>query len=405
MKPVLVIDDEAIVRHLICSFLEKAGIESVSAEDGEAGLKLFAEFKPEIVITDIRMPKIDGIEVLKRIKKIKPETEVIVITGHGEIELAIESLQMDASDFIQKPFQMGAFLVAFRRAQNKINLRETLAQTQIQLLQLEKMASLGQLAAGVAHEINNPISFVNSNLGTFKKYLERILNTWHQLEEMLRDNGNEENLKGYEQLKRKNKLDFILKDIESVIDESLEGIRRVKQIVQDLKEYSRIDSNELEECNINDCVNSTLNIIWNEIKYNCQVEKKLGELPPVLCFPQQINQVIMNLLINASQAIEDEGRITITTKPEDGGVRLEISDNGKGIPNDIIDRIFDPFFTTKEVGKGTGLGLNIVYNIINKHGGDIEVKSAPGEGTTFSIRLPDNPPIGNKTRNFTGKMP
>ena len=399
-KPVLVIDDEETIRNLICTILESEGIESNKAADGEAGIKLFEEYGPEIVITDVRMPKVDGIQVLKRVKEIDPDTEVIVVTGHGEINLAIEALHLDASDFIQKPFAVNAFLVAMKRATDKIKMRGQLEQTQVQLLQSDKMASLGQLAAGVAHEINNPIGFVNSNLGTLKKYTDKIVGVLEELSRFIQKEGREELKNQFDSIKRKSKIDFIIDDINSIIDESMEGTNRVKQIVLDLKNYSRVDSKKLEDYNINQGIESTLNIIRNEIKYNCEVQKELQDLPLIRCYPQQINQVIMNLLINASQAIKESGIITIKTQPIDKGVKLEISDNGSGIPYDIIDKIFDPFFTTKEIGKGTGLGLNIVYNVIKKHGGKIDVESKVGIGTTFTVQLPANPPSNDNAGSF-----
>jgi two-component system NtrC family sensor kinase len=315
-----------------------------------------------------------------------------VITGHGEINLAIKALQMDASDFIQKPFGFDALSVAVSRANDKIIVRETLAQTQVLLLQSEKMASLGQLAAGIAHEINNPIGFINSNLSTLKKYTEKIVNTVKQIEELLNNGSRKDNITEFKNLQKQNKIDFILQDMVNVIEESLEGTQRVKHIVQDLKDFSHIDPKKVMLYNINDCVNSTVNIAWNELKHKCQVDKQLGDIPLILCNPQQINQVILNILVNSAQAIDHDGLITITTVPEGEGVRLEIKDNGCGIPKDIVDRIFDPFFTTKEPGQGTGLGLHIVYSIISKHGGSIEVQSEVGVGTTFIIHLLPKPP-------------
>jgi signal transduction histidine kinase len=371
--------------------LNEDGYRTISFDDGEKGLEAFQQIQPYVVITDIRMPKIDGIEVLTRIKKMRPATEVIVITGHGDMNLAIKALQMNASDFIQKPFGYDVLSVAVKRAYDKIKMSEQLAQAQLQLLQAEKMASLGQLAAGIAHEINNPIGFVNSNLSTLRKYLEKIDNTIKEAEALLAKNDS--NLETFKNIKKNHKLDFILKDMISTIDESLEGTQRVKHIVQGLKEFSHIDTQQLVSHNINDCVNSTVNIAWNELKHRCKLEKRLGKLQPIICHPQQINQVILNLLMNSVEAVGDDGRITITTASENSGVRLEIADNGSGIPEEIIDKIFNPFFTTKEVGKGTGLGLHIVYGIINKHGGRIEVKSEVGKGTNFIIRLPEKPPI------------
>ncbi|NQS98118.1 MAG: response regulator [candidate division Zixibacteria bacterium] len=390
-KPILVIDDEPVIRQMVGLILEEEGYEMVPAEDGVKGLELFKEVKPQIVITDIRMPGLDGTEVLARIKKMNPETEVIVITGHGEINLAIKALQMDASDFIQKPFGFEALSVAVWRAHEKIKVRETLAQTQVQLMHAEKLASLGQLAAGVAHEVNNPIGFVSSNLGTLKKYVEKI-NRVFELSDSILKGADSSVYKEYQRIKREHKADFILSDIVSIVDESTEGVERVRLIVQDLKEFSHIDIKKLTLYNINDGVNSTLNIISSEIKNRCKVEKYLGDIPSILCYPQQINQVLMNLLLNSAQAIANEGVITIHTYSEDEGIGLKISDSGVGIPQEIIDKIFDPFFTTKDIGEGSGLGLHIVYNIVNTHGGRIDVKSKAGEGTTFTLFFPKKPP-------------
>ena len=188
------------------------------------------------------------------------------------------------------------------------------------------------------------------------------------------------------------KIDFILQDIFSVIDESLEGTNRVKHIVQDLKNFSHTDTKKMDTFDINNCVLSTINILWNEIKHKAKIEKDLQELPPVICFPQQINQVILNIFLNSVQAIEKNGVIKIRTYSENDEVAIQISDNGPGIPPEIIHKIFDPFFTTKDVGKGTGIGLHIVYGIVQRHGGKIEVKSAPGQGASFTVKLPLKPP-------------
>ncbi len=393
MKPVLVVDDEAVTREMVAAMLGELGLESRTAENGSEGLKLFQQFTPDIVITDIRMPKMDGLELLSKIKAANRNTEVLVITGFGEMESAVRALQMDASDFIQKPFNYEAFTVAVKRAQEKLRIKDELSQAQVQLLQAEKMASLGQLAAGVAHEINNPIGFVMSNLGTLKKYIKNVKGMFDEFEGSFDGGEKKEVQTEFQSLKRRLKVDFIMDDMESVITESIDGIQRVRHIVQDLRNFSHVDSKEYMPFNVNECVESTLHIIWNEIKYHCQVEKRLSDVPTIYGYPQQINQVLMNVIINAAQAIKENGLITITTKREEGGVRIEISDNGGGIPEEIISKIFDPFFTTKDVGEGTGLGLNISYGIVRKHGGRMEVKSEVGKGSTFSIRLPEMPPV------------
>ena len=188
--------------------------------------------------------------------------------------------------------------------------------------------------------------------------------------------------------KQEAKLDIIFDDLPNVITESQEGTERVRKIVADLKSFSRVDDAKLQHANINEGLESTLGIVWNELKYKATVKKEYGDIPQILCYPGQLNQVFVNLLVNASQAIEEKGEICIRTFAEAEQLCIEITDTGKGIPEEEIPRLFEPFFTTKPVGKGTGLGLSIAYEIINKHGGTIEVKSKVGQGTAFTIRLP-----------------
>jgi len=260
-----------------------------------------------------------------------------------------------------------------------------LKQTQSQILQQEKMASIGQLAAGVAHEINNPMGFISSNLTTLSKYVERLGEYLEIQGKVIRGEVGPEELKEAE---KRLKIGYIKEDMVDLIKESLEGAERVKKIVRDLKSFSRVDEAEEKMADINECIESTLNIVWNELKYKARVVKEYGDIPMTRCYPQQLNQVFMNLLVNAGHAIEKEGEIRIRTSNGGGKIKVEISDTGCGIPEEIRGRIFEPFFTTKEVGKGTGLGLSITYDIIKKHGGEIEVESEVGKGTTFTITLP-----------------
>ncbi len=276
-----------------------------------------------------------------------------------------------------------------------------LREAQSQLLQSEKMASIGQLAAGVAHEINNPVGFINSNLTTLDEYrrdLTELLDSYLHLEELTTrnpalsgDKNTTEALEAIRALKDKIDLEFILGDFGKIISESQEGTERVKKIVQDLKDFSHIDQAELRWADINTGLNSTLNIVSNEIKYKATVTRDFGDIPEVYCYPQQVNQVLMNILVNAAQAIEDKGEIKISTVYIDGAepmVEIRISDTGGGIPPENLPKIFDSFFTTKPVGKGTGLGLSMAYNIIKNHDGEIKVESEAGKGTTFIVKLP-----------------
>lgn len=258
-------------------------------------------------------------------------------------------------------------------------------EAQQQLLQSEKMAAIGQLAAGVAHEINNPIGFVNSNLGTLKTYIEHLMQLVDAYEAVA--NGGDPAL--LEEARRKADLDFLREDLPSLVHESHEGLGRVTRIVQDLKDFSHVDQAELQEADLNAGLESTLNVVWNELKYKADVVRELKDIPLVLCVPAQINQVFMNLLVNAAQAIDTRGRITVRSGERDGFVWFEIEDTGKGMTEEVRRRIFEPFYTTKPVGKGTGLGLSISYDIVvKKHGGFLEVSSQPDVGTTFRLGLP-----------------
>jgi PAS domain S-box-containing protein len=263
-----------------------------------------------------------------------------------------------------------------------------LKDTQMQILQQEKMASIGQLAAGVAHEINNPMGFISSNLSSLSKYVDKIIEYINIQSTLISEHVEKVKCNDLEEKKKSLKIDFIKDDIKDLIRESQDGTERVKKIVQDLKSFSRNDQLDYREANINECMESTINIVWNELKYKATVHKELGSIPMVRCFPQQINQVFMNLLINAVHAIETTGDIRIKTWVDDGWVFALVSDNGHGMTPEVREKIFEPFFTTKEAGKGTGLGLSITYDIVKKHGGEISVESEPDKGTTFTVRLP-----------------
>jgi two-component system NtrC family sensor kinase len=256
------------------------------------------------------------------------------------------------------------------------------ADTQRQLLQSEKLASVGQLAAGVAHEINNPVGFVNSNLGTLKTYSATLLAL---CDASRAGQAGEADFAAAD-------YDYLKKDLDALISESQEGLGRVRKIVADLKDFSRVDQAEWQEADLNAGIESTLNVVWHELKYKAQVVRDYGEVPPVHCIPAQINQVVMNLLVNAAQSIEGNGTITVRSGCDEALAWIEIEDSGRGMSPEVQARIFEPFFTTKPVGKGTGLGLSLAYDIVRKHGGRITVRSEPGHGSCFRIELPQRQP-------------
>jgi signal transduction histidine kinase len=266
-------------------------------------------------------------------------------------------------------------------------LLHELAQAQGQLLQSEKMASIGQLAAGVAHEINNPISFVNANLGSLQRYVAALLDIVSAYE------SHEAELAPatratLAEVRQRADLDYVREDVPALLAESLDGLQRVKSIVHGLKEFSHVDDAQLQRCNLETCLETAVKIVWNELKYKVEVVREYGGIPEIDCMPSQLSQVFMNLLVNAGQAIHEHGRITLRTGRDAGSVWVEVEDTGSGIRPEHLGRIFDPFFTTKPVGLGTGLGLSISYGIVRKHGGHIEARSELGRGTCFRITLP-----------------
>jgi len=298
------------------------------------------------------------------------ETRPTIVTIHDSTEL-----KQAAGELTRKNLRLNEALAALKRSQAKV-------------LHQEKMASIGQLAAGVAHEINNPIGFIHSNLSTLGRYLSRIDRFLAVQSECIAAGSPPEQVESVRQQQARLKIDYIVKDLDDLVRESLEGAERVRSIVADLRSFSRVDESEYKQADLNECLRSTINIVWNEIKYKATLKKELGEIPQTCCYPQQMNQVFMNLLVNAAHAIEHQGVITVRSWEEDGYVCVTVADTGQGIPEANLNRIFEPFFTTKEVGKGTGLGLSITYDIVKKHNGEITVRSEPGKGTVFTVRIP-----------------
>ncbi|HYH98429.1 ATP-binding protein [Hyalangium sp.] len=279
-----------------------------------------------------------------------------------------------------------------------ITERRLVEERQAQLIQAEKLASLGQMAAGLAHEINNPVSYVASNLRALDEYASAVGPLLRMLREFLEEPGTEPRTLSAEQLARmrqlwqQGELDELLSDMPELIQESLTGTRRIKEIAQSLRVFAREDDGQPQSVDVNEELESTLRMVSNELKYKCDVKRDFGPLPRITCFPTQLVQVFTNLLLNAAQAIETRGEIRIRTWQRDTEVVVEISDTGKGMTAETISKLFTPFFTTKPRGQGTGLGLSISRDIVNRHGGRIEVRSEPGKGSTFTVTLPLSPP-------------
>ncbi|MFC2075346.1 ATP-binding protein [Bdellovibrionota bacterium] len=323
--------------------------------------------------------------VVQAIHKVKAGELEQKVTAKGEEPIEIRYL-------IESFNEMSSSVADARRAleqkvQELDQANRELVATQAQLVHSAKMVSLGQLVAGVAHELNNPIGYIYSNITHLRSYIgniRKILDEYEKSESKL-----PEKLQTViRELREKLDLAYMLGDIDAIIESCLDGAGRTKDIVTGLRNFSRLDEAEIKSVDLHEGIENTLKLLTSQLKNRITVHKKFGKLPLVTCHPSQINQVFMNMISNAAHAIKEQGDIWITTKQDGKKVVITFRDNGPGIPPENLDRIFEPFYTTKEVGTGTGLGLSISYGIIEKHGGKIEVESKPGEGTTFTIRIP-----------------
>jgi signal transduction histidine kinase len=412
---ILVVDDDPTNLKILGALLQPHYAVSAAPSGARALEIAVAMPKPDLILLDVLMPGMDGFAVLARLRAdpASRDIPVVFVTGMDAAEDEERGLELGAVDYIAKPYRPHIVLARVRTqlelkrardrlAQQNVFLEAELArrlkenqQVEFQLLQSEKLAAIGQLAAGIVHEINSPVGFVASNLVTLGAYLDdlfRVLDAYEALEGDCA--SSEATIAAMRELKRDRNIGLLRVDSVDLLSESREGLARVTKIVSDLRNFSRAESADWQWADPRKGLDATLNIVWNEIKYHCVLRKDYGDLPEIYCIPSQIDQVFLNLLVNAAQAIPGKGEIAIRTGEVGGEVFIAISDTGTGIPAEILPRLFEPFFTTKPVGKGTGLGLSIAYGIVQSHGGRIEVESGEGKGSTFTVWLPVAPPAG-----------
>ncbi|MEQ8188055.1 MAG: ATP-binding protein [Candidatus Eremiobacterota bacterium] len=393
------VNDPIFIRDFNGTFLE---VNDIACQRLGYNREEFLTMAPKVIDPNYYLIASEIMEELK--KKKQTSFESSHITGDGQV-IPVE-INSTVIDYKGKEVILSSVRDITRRKKAEENLireKENLEQTgkeleiaynelksaQSRILQSEKMASIGQLAAGIAHEINNPIGFIGGNLRSLEKYINKFLEFMEAQSDVIKEFKTTPSIEELSGKRKKLKIDYITEDIKELIKESLDGTERVTKIVQDLKSFSRLDEGAaLRHADINESIDRTLNIVWNEIKYKAKVIKEYGNIPKISCYPQQLTQVFMNLLVNASQAIEKEGEIFIKTWYENNSVCISIGDTGCGIKEEYLNKIFEPFFTTKEVGAGTGLGLSIIYDIIKKHKGDITVESTEGKGTVFTVKIP-----------------
>ncbi|MEI7611608.1 MAG: ATP-binding protein [Betaproteobacteria bacterium] len=426
---ILLVDDSRSASALFENHLHALGHEVCLAENGAVAVAKFCEFAPDLVLMDIEMPVMNGFEATRHIREFETSqkwawTPILFLTSAGTTDNFVASVEVGGDDLIPKNvaepvlraklkamsriaslrqrlldanYQMEEDLRRREAAETELSsrcaelteLNLKLSEMQAQLIQKEKLASIGQLAAGVAHEINTPLGFILSNVGTLGKYLVnliKLLNAYESLEPLSPD----EKRNSIQALWRELDIDYLQEDAQLLINETKQGVERVKRIVQSLKDFSNInDIQDWQFADLHHGVDCTLSLLASKLQDKVEIIKEYGDLPLVECLPWQLNQVFMNLLENAAHAVDKEhGGITIRSGTINNSVWVEFQDNGCGIPSEIQSKIFDPFFTTKPIGSGSGLGLSISYGIIQGHSGRIEVKSEVGKGSCFRVILP-----------------
>lgn len=425
---ILVVDDENFNIKVVEGFLKTliSDTEIILCKEPQNVIEIFEREKVDILLLDIMMPKISGIDILSNIrsKKEYEDVQIIMLTASNSKESFKICFELGANDYILKPIDATEFQARLKSAiktrKNNLLVKEMLEQmklqnnelkkvnaslkdTQFHLIQSEKMAAIGELAAGIAHEINNPLGYVSSNLETLCKYLNKIKEyiaiNHEKLEMIYKTFDNEETKNIYNSILEsynKLKIERIVNDLSSVINDSRDGVDKVSEIVKTLRSFARTGmEDEREFYEVLEIINQVLLIVKNEAKYTVEISLAIEETPGLWCHKGQIGQVLLNIIINAIQAIKSQqrnelGKICIHTYYQDQWICIGISDDGPGISEENLDKIFNPFFTTKEVGQGTGLGLSISHDIIvKKHNGVLEVKSNIGKGTEFIIKLPE----------------
>jgi signal transduction histidine kinase len=441
--------------------LESSGYQVIAASNGKEALEAVRRQKPDLVISDIDMPHLNGYALSRALKRDQQfcDVPVILLTSLSNLDDVVQGLEAGADYYLTKPYQSdyllsrvkeiladpgpekpfepeppisffvngGAHTITANRrqiltlllstysdavqrnkelieSQKQLNAKnqlldeamrserkahEILKETQSQLVQSEKMAGLGQLVAGIAHEINNPLAFVSNNMAVLERdlaFLKEILEMYKKAENAMQSS---DALKAIHELEERIDLPFTLENIDETVGRSREGLKRIQQIVADLRDFVRLDQSGLKEADLNAGIESTVNIIRSKAKeQQVQIELELQPLPQVSCYPAKINQVVMNLIANAIDASHAGQKVIVRSAPSNDGVRFEVIDQGTGIAPAIRSKIFDPFFTTKPPGKGTGLGLSISYGIVRDHGGRIEVEPGENSGSRFIVHLP-----------------
>lgn len=396
-RTILIVDDETEVADLLVTVVEKHGHKATAFLNGESAMERIKKGGVDILITDMKMPGMSGLELIRMARQFTKDVEIIVITGYGTMEIFLQAIREGVSDFILKPFDMDQLLHAIDRVMEKQLLTESLIARTQQLLQAEKMATVGVLSTGIAHEINNPTTFIRTNLQLMGEYIKRL----EQKLENLGDPKNQESVKH-----------ILLKEFPDMIRDAIKGTERIQKIVSGIKHYAHMGDDSFDEnVDIREVITQSINLVRAKLRKDIVITENYLNIKEIKGHFSKLEQVFVNLLVNAADAINDKlvkrraagdreysGLIDVSATVIEGDdygegqspdfLILTFYDNGAGIPEEKVNKVFDPFFTTKPVGVGTGLGLYICYEIIKQHGGEVTVQSDTTDGTAFIIRLP-----------------
>ncbi|MCC5896946.1 MAG: response regulator [Phormidium sp. BM_Day4_Bin.17] len=418
---ILVIEDDPTTRLLLKRTLEREGYNITLAEDGVQGMDKALAISPALIISDWVMPELDGMELCRQVRS-HPDLSgvfVILLSSRETVADRVQGLDAGADEFLSKPIDPNELRARVRAGLRQYQLNhqlkaanydlmltlQQLKQAQAQLIQSEKMSSLGQMVAGIAHEINNPINFIEGNLSFAQDYIQDLLNIIHLYQKYFPDVPEDLGM-----LLEDTDIDFLREDSKQLIDSMRVGAARIHQIINHLRNFSRLDEADMKRVDIHDGINSTLIMLQNRFRTGSGVEievyKHYGDLPKIDCYPGQLNQVFLNILHNAIYFLQEyvksgnlkNPKIEISTRciEEKETVEIIIWNNGLSIPEMLISKVFDPFFTTKPVGQGTGMGLSICYQIIvERHRGHIHCFTPPDGGTGFAIEIPRQQPEQN----------
>jgi signal transduction histidine kinase len=405
---IMIVDDSDVMRALLSGWLRKWNYDVVTAANGAEAWRLFQQEPVSLLLTDWMMPEMSGLELIQRIRgmDLPGHVYIVLLTGRNEKTDLVEAMEAGADDYVAKPIDPGELRVRVREGERIIRLEERLIEqnrqlreTQAALVQSEKLASLGHLAAGLAHEINNPIAFVTNNLAVLMRdasdvmaVLEAYRRTRARLAQVDPQLAAE-----IARLEADCDLDWICANQRQLFTSSSEGLARVRKIVGNLRDFASLDEAEFDELEVNAALQSTVEILNPEITgKQLTLRTDFAKAHSVLCHPGKIKQAFYNVLLNAIEASAPGGQVDLRTVAGDEAVVIEVEDHGCGIDQAHLSRIFEPFFTTKPVGRGTGLGLAVSYGIIREHEGSIAADSEPGRGTTFRITLPWQPAKSGK---------